>query len=410
MAVGPFARGVSRTIAIALESTEGVQSTAQAQFLRRVTMDINQNTQAVESQEIRPSQQMADARQGTRSVTGTLSGQLSPASYKLLFQQIFRAAFVAGVSSAGLADTVATLDPAGTGNLIITGPSEHFVTVTGFKLGDVVRLANLTGGPAGDNGENLRIIALTDTVMTLAPPPNTPVLWASGQSVTISVVGKKLIVPITAQTDQSFTIEAWYGDVGQSEIFVGCKATQVSFNIPANGFVTFQMQFTGLQCTTGTTQQYPSATAASGTTSLTSTGGKVLYQGLPQSIITGINIQIVADAQAPPVVGSYYASNVFIGMLAVRGSLTCLMVNDTLTADFLQENEVQISTLLTTSPLPGADFVSLWLPRVKLMSGTKTDSQTSITRSYNLTALEQVNGGTGTNVDDTTVVMQDSMA
>jgi hypothetical protein len=403
-----FARGVSKTVAIALETTPGVQATTTAQLLRRVTSDLNLNVNAIDSTEIQPSQQMRDSRQGTRSVSGTLTGQLSPASYKMIFQQLLRGTFTAGAALTGLTDVAVSID-APTGNVLINGPAESFLTA-GFKKGDVIRLSGLTGGPASDNGQNLRIVALSQNQLNCAPPPGTFTTFSSGQTDSITVVGKKLITPVTGQSDQSFTIEHWYADTGTSELFLGCKFTQVAFNVQASGFIQFTAQITGLQQITSGVQVYPSATAPSTTTSLTATGGKVIYQGTPTAVITGFNMQIVSAADAPTVVGSNVSPNIFMGMLQARGSFTALMINDTITADFLNEAEVDLSLLMTTGPTPGADFISLYAPRAKIMSSSKTDSDRAITRSYNYTLLEQINGGPGTVWDDTTLVMQDSLA
>ena len=59
-------------------------------------------------------------------------------------------------------------------------------------------------------------------------------------------------------------------------------------------------------------------------------------------------------------------------------------------------------------PSGTADFVSVFLPRVKLTSSTKSDSPSAITRSFNFTALEYI--GANSVTDATTVVVSDSLA
>jgi hypothetical protein len=276
----------------------------------------------------------------------------------------------------------------------------------------MVRISGLIGGPAVDNAENLRIVALSDSQMTVAPPPGSSAIWTSGQTDTISVVGKKLIIPnaVSNQNFQSFSVEQWYGDIGVSELFTGVCFTQASLNIPASGFCTFQASMIGQQETRGTSQVYNAPLAATTTTSLTAAGGRVSYNGIDQAIITGMNLQIAVDTQADPVVGSQIVPTIFQGMISVRGSFTCLMANDTISADYLAENEVTLALLLTTSPAAGADFMSIFLPRVKLSQDTRTDSPRAITRNYSFMALEQISGGQALVYDDTTVTIQDSLA
>ena len=409
MATTPtFAKGINKTVALALETTYGTQATAQAQLLRRISCDLSPNIQQIASQEILPSQQVQDVRQGPRQIQGTLSGQLSPATYSMIWQALFRNSFVAGVAATGLTDTVAVVDL--NYSLSINGAAEHFMTVTGFKKGDVCRISGLTGTPLADNAENLILTNVTDTALTFAQPIGSEITWPSGQTVSISVVNKKLTVPITGQTDQSFTLEQWFADVAQSYLYTGIKFTQVTLTIPASGNCTFQASMMGQQMAVGSTQVYPSATAASTTTTLTSNAGRIVYSGSVIGYITSANIQIMSDATAPPVVGSNIVPTVAMGTLRVSGSITCFFSADTLTTDFLAENEVTLQVVMTTGQSAGADFISLYLPRVKLFGGTTQDSSTLITRSYTISALLQINGGSGTGWDETTITMQDSLA
>ena len=50
------------------------------------------------------------------------------------------------------------------------------------------------------------------------------------------------------------------------------------------------------------------------------------------------------------------------------------------------------------------------VPRTRLYSSTRQDGDRAISRSLNFGGLRQINGGTGTAWDNTTVVIQDSLA
>lgn len=406
-----YARGVSKVVSFIPEATFGVQGAGTAQSLRRVTADFNLVMQPINSQEITQSGQARDMRLGPRQVQGTASGQLSAGSYATIFAAILRGTFIPGPVVNGITDSVASVDGA-TGRLTITSPSSHFVTAAGYKVGDIVRLTGLTGGPAADLGENLRIIGIADNVMTFAPPPGGNAVWSTGQTDGVITFGKKLITPTTVATQifTSFSIEQWYGDVGISELFTGVRFTQASLNVPASGFATFQVSATGRNMTVGAAQVYtnPTQSASSG---LTAAGGKVSYQGNDLAIITGMSLQIAVDTQADPVVGSQFVPEIFQGMITCTGSFQALMTTDGMTADFINENEVTVSLLLTDGPSPGANFFSVFLPRVKLSQANRADSPRAIIRNYSFVALEQlVNSGAGGIYDDTTVTIQDSLA
>ena len=137
-----FARGVNKTLCIVPETTYGVAPAGGAgigQLLRRVTAMFNTNTTLIASQEITPSQQTTDARQGPRSVQGTLSGQMSPETYTLLWEALARNNFANGVTTGSLTDTVLSMNNV-TGALDLASPSTNWVTL-GFRLGDIIQLS-----------------------------------------------------------------------------------------------------------------------------------------------------------------------------------------------------------------------------------------------------------------------------
>lgn len=402
-----FSRGVAKTVAVGIETSFGTASAAAGQLLRRTNSDLNLNVAQIQSQEILPSQQVRDQRQGSRSIQGTLAGQLHGGGYQLLFETLLRSSFAVPASSsfAGVSDSAATID--GNGNLVLTSASTTFTNK--LHTGDVVRLTGLTGGPAIENSADMRVVAMTANSLTLAPPTGlTPGVWASGQTDTISFIGKKLIIPATAQQDKSFTLEHWYSDIGVSEVFTGCKVTSIGINIPANQFATIQASITGQNGVTGASQLFTGAAAASTATGLTAVTGQIAYQGKALGYFQSMSLQISTQVGADPVIGSNIIPAIFLGTLSVSGSLTALFTSDTMTADFLNENEVSLSLLLTDSPANNANFVEIHLPRVKLTSSTKNDSDRAIVRSYSFMALE--NTGSIAGADLTTIMIQDSLA
>jgi hypothetical protein len=408
-----IARGVEKTLAFLAETSFGVQPTGTAQILRRNQSMVNMQVQEIDSQEILPSQQMRDARQGSRTVSGQLMAQLSCLTYEGLFANLLRNTFNAGVSVTGLASSTIVV----TGQVVvITASSANFLT-SGFKIGDVVTLSGLIAPVAADNGVYLQITALTATVMTCNLPVNNATItgYTTGQSALgIAVVGKKLIIPntIAGMASGSLAFEHWYADIAQSELALGCRMTSIGLSVPPSGMVTMNAGFTGRQLVYNSTQQFTSPNNPTTTTPLTATGGTLLLYGAPVAYLTQMNIQMSASADAPPVVGSPYTPNIFMGNLTVNGSFTMLFAADVTSADFNNETEFQMQVYLTDNPASGSpNFINIFLPRVKIFSDNKNDSDKEITRSVNFRALEQsILGGTGLAYDDTTITIQDSLA
>lgn len=402
-----YSRGVAKTVAIAPESSFGIASAQAGQFLRRTRSDLSPSVQQVESQEILPSQQVRDSRQGARQIQGTIAGQLSPATYSLLLQGLLRNTYAAASPVGPLSDTSATID--GNGNLVIVSPSASWSTK--FKIGDMVRITGLTGSVgSADNLNNARVVAISPGANSISLScVSTPVAWTGGtqSAVTVAMPGKRLIVPATGQIDQSFTLEHAFTDIGYYELFTGCKVTQVSLQVPASGFIQFSASVIGQQIATPGVQTYATAAAPTTTTALTANTGKVMYNGVPILYMTGAAIQIISSTGADNVVGSNLIPQISLGTLSVRGSFTALTTVDTLTSDFLNEVETSISLLMTTSPAANADYVAIHLPRVKLTAQSKNDSDKAITRSFNFTALE--NTGSVVYGDLSTILVEDSL-
>jgi hypothetical protein len=415
MTIPTIARGVAKTLAFLPETTFGTVGTGTAQTLRRTQAMINQSIQEIDSAEILPSQQIRDARQGSRLVQGQIMGQLSCLTYEKIFANLFRNSFASGVTRT-MTDSAVTVTGTGAGAVVtISSAASNFLTV-GFKVGDTVTLTGSTGAATGNNAVNLLLTAVTATLLTAVVPSAgaSMTAYASGQaSVTVSVVGKKLIMPSSYATATigSFSFESWYSDISVSELATGCRITSIGLQVPASGFVTTTIGFTGQQLSQFTVQQLTSPAATTSTTSLTATQGLLLLFGAPVAYITGFNLQISAAADAPAVVGSPYTPNIFLGTLSGAGSMTALFASDGITSAFLNETEFQIELYLTDSNAANANFINVFLPRVKIFSDNKNDTDKEITRSMNFKCLEQdLLGGTGLAYDDTTVTIQDSLA
>ena len=409
--VDTFAHGVNKVVAIGAETTFGTASSAAGQILRRIQCDLSLTAQPIESQEIVPDGMLRDARQGPRMVRGNLSGQLSNVTYSMLFASLLRGSWAFPFSNiTGISDSTLTFN-SGTGIATFTSSSQTFVA-TGVRVGDVVYLSGLTGGAAALNFVRLPVIAATNTALSFPMPAKyASCVYSSGQTTSVSFVGKKLLVPVaSSQVFSSFTVEQWHPDTAVSELFTGTRVNQISINIPASGFVTMQAGLIGQNMATSGSQVFASATSPTTTRGLTAVGGELLYRGAPIAVVTSMSIQISANTQADPVVGSNVVPEIYQGMIAVRGSFTCMVssgVDAIMMSDFLNENEVGISMWLTGEPASSADFICIGMQRVKVFAGPKSDGDRALMRTYSFIALNQDVGSSS--YDPTLITVQDSL-
>ncbi len=427
-----YATGVNKIVSVVPETVYGALPSplTGAVELRRIRAEMSLRAQAIQSQEILASQQLSDARLGSRQAQGSLQGQLSPGAYGLFYQSLLRVpptALSATVATAAMTDTTLTVQSAAPFTFTIESTATNFQS-TGFRVGDVVRPTGWTGALLPFNNMNMRVTGIsgtTDNILTFAPAPDSQFLstlnYSTGQTVTLTRAGLKYLLPTTGQVATSMSVEQWYSDISVSELALGVFCTGATINIPPNGFAQGQFTLLGQNMNPpGSVQQITGAATASTDVGTTGISGKISYAdpsgtAIDLAAITGINIQIQSDASPEPVVGSPYTPQIFVGTMRVTGSLSVIMMVDQMTNDFMSENDLQIAALLTSAAAPVTPasqtipFINLWMPRVRLQAMSHQDSDRAIIRNYQFAALLSNATGASPTVDDTTIVIQDAM-
>lgn len=402
----PIASGVFKQLAYKAETTWGtVPSSSGAQALRRTTSSLDLTKETYQSNEIRPDLQLSDFRHGVRSVTGRISGDLSSGTHSDFIAAILKRDFASVSAITGASITVAGAGPTYT----VTRAAGSFLT-DGVKIGDVIRL---TAGSfaAGNLNKNLFVVALTATVATVIVL-NGSALVAEGPiaSATVSVVGKKTYVPTSGHTDKSFSIEHWFSDIAQSEVFSGCKPSACAIALPPTGIATVDWDFMGKDVTTATSQYFTSPTAATSTGSLAAVNGVVRVGSTTVATITGLTLNIAANFTGEAVVGSNTKPLMSPGRVLVTGQATCYFEDATFRDAFLNETETSILAAFTSDNTAAADFVSFAIPRVKFGGSAKDDGEKGIVQTIPFQALLNTAGGAGTSTERTTLSVQDSAA
>jgi hypothetical protein len=229
--------------------------------------------------------------------------------------------------------------------------------------------------------------------------------------VTIAIPGKYTYVPETAQTQDYYTVEHWFSDVAQSEVYSDIVQTNAQVKIPANGMATIDFPLVGLNLSTGTSQVLTSPTAISTGGATAGVNGLLLVSGTPVAIVTSIDFDVngnisVADA----VVGSVSRPDVFQGSVAVTGTFSAYFTDAVFRDYFINETEVSLIIALTTDSTAIADFVVFSMSRIKLGGADVSDGANGLTRSFPFTALKNTSGGAALANLATTFMVQDSLA
>jgi hypothetical protein len=401
-----IAQGVKKVVSYKKQTGLGVAASGGGgQELRRVTSTINLTKETFQSNEIRPDQQVADFRHGSRQSTGTLSGELSAGTYKDFLQSVLRRDFAAISSLTAAAVTIV----ASTG--VITFQTGNPLTA-GIKIGNVVRITVGSVNAANLN-KNLLVTAVTATTLTVKTLNGSALAdnATSVTGVTVAIPGKYTYVPETSQTQDYYTIEHWFSDVAQSEVYTDIMQTNAQVKIPANGMATIDFPLVGLNVTTGTSQVLTSPTAITTGGVTAGVNGLLLVAGTPVAIVTSIDFDINGNiAVADAVVGSLTRPDVFQGVVGATGTFSAYFTDATFRDYFINETEVSIIVALTTDSTATADFVSFTMSRVKIGGADVTDGASGLTRTFPFTALKNTTGGSAVANLATTIMVQDSLA
>lgn len=397
-----IAKGTAKQVGYKKESSFGTLAGASAgKLLRRVTASFNLTKETYESGEIRTDRQIADFRHGVRSAEGSLNGELAPASYADFIGSVLARDFTSGVTA------TASIDIEASGALYTLTRSTGDFLADGFKVGQVVRLTG-SGLTAGNVGINLLITAVASTILTVQVVNGADLVEEGPiSSVTVTVVGKTTFVPATGHTDQSYTIEEWYSDIGQSEVYTGMKVNSVAVQLPATGLTTIDVGFAGKDMTQTGTSQYFSSPTAQGTDGIfAAVNGVMLVDGAPVALVTSADFTVERATENATTVGSNSVADIFTGRIRVTGNLSVYFQDAAFRTYFDTETPVSLVLVLTSDSSNDSDFVTFTLPKVKLGSFTKDDGELGVVAATSFQALlnEVTTGG----LPATTIAVQDS--
>lgn len=399
--------GVQVDLAYKVESTNGVAAgTSGATYLRRVTCDLDLDKDTYESDEITKTYQTNDFRHGMRKVGGSLNGRLAPGAYSPLVAAGLRRAFSTGatVTGTGIAQT--------TGGW--TDSDSGFLTA-GFKVGEMVSPSGFSGAGTDANGDSFIVTDVTAGVILAVKPNGQPAgLTAdtAGESVTLAMIGKKTYIPSSGHTNLAFSMEKLYGTTTPiSELFLGCKVGTMAINLPSTGLAGINFGLMGYnRAALGTSAYFTSVGAANTNGLAAAVNGAVLYNAAVVGVVTNMSIQIDGGMSTGSVVGSNITPDVFVGRLKVTGQIETYLTDSSFIDAFDNETEVSIVGVFTLDNSAAPKFVSFIMPRVKLGSAKKSDGEGPVIVTSTFTALYNANGGTGTETEQTTIVVQDSDA
>ena len=380
-------------------------SGASGQYLRRETAAFNLMKDKFNSNEIVTHQQYTGDTYGVSKASGTLSGVISPATYKDFLASLVRADFATVTAITSMSLTIA-----GSGPYTITRAAGDFLT-GGIKIGHVVRItAGTYTGTARDI--NLLVTGVTATVLTVVVP-NGSTLTAQGPiaSSTVTVTGKTTKVPTTGHTNDYYTLEEWYSTNSKSRLYTDMQVASAAISIPATGNSTISLPFVGLGRTKGGSQVLTSPTTETTSTILSAANAYILVNGTRTTVATSMSLTIDGKVtHGEPVIGSRTLSDVVRGEVNVSGTVTVQYDAETISDLFVNETAVSIICVLFADGSATSDFISFVIPRAKFFGDDIDDGKKQLVMTLPFTAELNSSGGAALANDQTTIGIQDSAA
>jgi hypothetical protein len=400
------AQGIYKKLAYKKQSALGTAASgASGQYLRREKSSFNKMKDTYSNDEIVSHQQYTGDTYGVGKTKGDLNGVLSPGTYATLLGSLLRKDMTATA-----AVTAVTLTIAGSGPYTVVRSAGSWLT-DGVKIGDVVRITagTYTGTARDINLLVTGVVALTLTVLV----PNGSTLTAQGPvaSSTLTVIGKKSVVPITGHTNDYYTFEEWFNDLSKSRTYVDTQISMAEIGIPATGNSTIKLEALGLSRAKGSSQVLTSPTAETTTNILTAANAMILVNGSRTLVGTSLSLKVDDQLQyGDAVIGSNSLSDVTKGDVKVSGSVSVQYDGETVSTLFDNETVTSIIAVLFDGTSATADFIGFTIPAVKLMKDDIDDGKKQLVMACDFTAQINTSGGAVLANDQGIISIQDSQA
>lgn len=320
----------------------------------------------IKPNEIRADGKTPMGRLGSKSVSGSYQADLSNGTFDPLFEAVFRSTYVAAVAitQATMTSITTQAGPPST----ITAAAGSWLT-QGVRVGDVVRLSGHS--TAANNAKNLRVIAVTALIITVAEALITDAVADATFTLTI----QKKLIQGASPTRRSFTFEEYNADLDLSKIATGCRVSSLKFTGQPDQMAIVEFGVVGADLTplaTGTSPTFtsPTLTSTVGLTWLDATirAGALLSSGTDRTNLTAFELTLDMSAKGLPVIGSNVTPDVFENNLEMSGSISMTLQDFTEFTNFTSETEFEFMALLVEPEAEPKDNISLFIARCKYNS------------------------------------------
>lgn len=324
--------------------------------------------QAVQSAIVRHDAQQLRGRHGSRRTAGTYNSELAIGRADPIWEALMRSSW----SAADLTVDQSTMTSVTTTASTIVAAAGNWI-MQGLRVGDVIRATGLPD--AANNGQNLRIVGLTATTITVAEALVANATAETGFS--IIRPGRVLLNGAAgALTRSYFTVEEYEYDLDASEVFSDCRWSRGVIRMQPDGELDTEYGWTGTgKMTTNEGGAAPIFTNPADPTniSLAATEAVIRFGGEDVLDLTSFDITLDLQPVAPNTISpGGLAPDVFLGTFQCAINMTLLRKDLQALADFDAETQLSLHLLSQSHDPAPADFFSLAVPNFTLGSVAKS--------------------------------------
>lgn len=356
--------GKNILVSYKVEVTTGVAVTGASgiQFRTNGGGGLQMTRATINPNEVRADGKTSMGRLGSKTVAGTLAGDLSLGTFDTLLEAGLRGTWATATAiTQAVPVTMGTVQANAT-SFIATGPGSW--ASAGLRVGDVF----VATGLSVNNSRNLRVTALTTATLSVA---ETLIVNTTANAAFTFTRGKKLVMP-TTPVRRSFTFDEYHADIDLSKVSVGCRVASIKVTGQPDGMAMIEFGVAGMGQTTANAAASPTLTSPTVTTSVAMTwlDASIKFGSADRTNLTGFEFTFDNGAKGLPVIGSSTSPDIFENNASLSGTISGTVQDLADMDSFIAETEYEFHALLVEPEAEPKDYISFFIPRIKLTSYT----------------------------------------
>jgi hypothetical protein len=226
---------------------------------------------------------------------------------------------------------------------------------------------------AANNGRNLRVSGVTATLLTFTTSDGLPITGGAADA-TGSLDIQKRVIQGNPVVRRSFTFEEYGADMDETELFIGGRIATMRMSGGPDQMATVEFGIVGAdeQALLPAASPYFTAPTVPSGIGLTLADAVIRFGGVDVAVLTSADFTLDNRQAGQAVIGGGVTPDVFEGRAAITGSVSAIRQDLGYVRKYLAETELELQLLFVEPEAEPKDYISVFIPRIKLGTPTKT--------------------------------------